>query len=506
MSMTRCDLHLHSDCVRRQRRVVHALLRLPGELRRPGAPVRDLQGARDVAGDADRPRHHRRAACKLIDRPDFFLSEEITGRLPRERLRRARAGLEHHARPARAIQARRSDIYRLVEYLNGAGIAHGLAHPLMGPNWKLDADVIEKLLVLFPTFESVNGLTDARIEPDLPALLERLTPERLAALAREARPARQRRHAAPQGVHGRLRRPRAPPLRDRVHGGRGGGAGPAPAIPGALPGRGGARRRRPGAPGRDGDARSTTRPTTTSRARRSTDGRTTANPFVDMMDVIAGRDRATAQPRARRSRRPATGSWPACSRARERASLELGKELDILAVPVARPTRTTRGSSAASPAWSTPSSRTRWRSCWPARRTSTSIASSPRSAISRAGWCPRRRCSSRPTTSASRSRRCAASRSSGRPARCRRAPSAWPSSAIARAGRRVDLAQAVRRPRARRFPTVGRTAGRSPTTSDHALPRVAVAHHRSRCRSVRSRQPPRARRSSTRCSGPGARA
>src|SRR5207237_4712818 len=82
-----------------------------------------------------------------------------------------------------AIRARRRDIYRLCEYLNGAGIAHGLAHPLLSPSWQLDADVFEKLLLLFGTFEAVNGLTDRRIEPDLATLLDLVTPEIIAALA-----------------------------------------------------------------------------------------------------------------------------------------------------------------------------------------------------------------------------------------------------------------------------------------------------------------------------------
>ena len=38
---------------------------------------------------------------------------------------------------------------------------------------------------MFPTLEGTNGRTDRRIEPDLTTILERLTPEVIAALARK---------------------------------------------------------------------------------------------------------------------------------------------------------------------------------------------------------------------------------------------------------------------------------------------------------------------------------
>jgi glycosyltransferase involved in cell wall biosynthesis len=119
----------------------------------------------------------------LIDRPDFFLSEEVTAVFPD-------SGCVVHVlawniTPGQhdEIQARRRDIYHLCAYLNREEIAHGLAHPLLSPSWELNAETFEKLLLLFPTMEAVNGLTDRRIESDLTAMLEHLTPEAIAALA-----------------------------------------------------------------------------------------------------------------------------------------------------------------------------------------------------------------------------------------------------------------------------------------------------------------------------------
>jgi glycosyltransferase involved in cell wall biosynthesis len=107
----------------------------------------------------------------LIDRRDFFLSEEITTRFPENGCVMHVLAWDIDPDQHAVIQERRDDIYKLTDYLRDSGIAHGLAHPLLSPNWKLDRDTFEKALLLFPTFESINGLNDARIEPDLAEIL-----------------------------------------------------------------------------------------------------------------------------------------------------------------------------------------------------------------------------------------------------------------------------------------------------------------------------------------------
>jgi glycosyltransferase involved in cell wall biosynthesis len=122
---------------------------------------------------------------QLVGRPDFFLSEEVTAVFPENGC--VMHVLAWNITPAQHedIQTCRRDIYRLSEYLNRNDIAHALAHPLLSPNWQLDASLFEKLLLLFPTLEGINGLTDRRIEPDLTTILERLTPQLIEALSRK---------------------------------------------------------------------------------------------------------------------------------------------------------------------------------------------------------------------------------------------------------------------------------------------------------------------------------
>jgi glycosyltransferase involved in cell wall biosynthesis len=124
-------------------------------------------------------------ALTLADRPDFFISEEITAVFPENEC--VMHVLAWNITPGQheEIQSRRHNIYDLCDYLNRHQIAHALAHPLLSPNWRLDAEVFEKVILLFPTFEAINGLVDRRIEPDLFTILDRLTPDAVAALSRK---------------------------------------------------------------------------------------------------------------------------------------------------------------------------------------------------------------------------------------------------------------------------------------------------------------------------------
>ncbi len=57
----------------------------------------------------------------------------------------------------------RGNVYELVAYLRGANVAHGLAHPLCGPNRRFTPDHFERCLLLFSVFE-LNGARDKRDE------------------------------------------------------------------------------------------------------------------------------------------------------------------------------------------------------------------------------------------------------------------------------------------------------------------------------------------------------
>lgn len=169
----RCDLHLHS------RASVESEQWMPRQFGCPesfAAPRRqyDLCKARGMTFVTLTDHDTIAGGLELLDRPDFFLSEEVTARFPENgcvaHVLAWNITPEQHER----IQETRDDVYALVEYLRKADIAHGLAHPLESPNRKLDVETLERMMLLFSTFEVTNGRSDERLNAVTQKLLRDL--------------------------------------------------------------------------------------------------------------------------------------------------------------------------------------------------------------------------------------------------------------------------------------------------------------------------------------------
>jgi glycosyltransferase involved in cell wall biosynthesis len=181
--LTRCDLHVHSNASVQNDEWYTKRFSCPESY---AAPIKQYLHCKARGMSLVTLTDHDTIAggLQLIDRPDFFLSEEITSRFPENGC--VIHVLAWNITPAQheGIQAVREDVYQLVEYLRRQGIAHACAHPLLSPNWKLDAATLEKILLLFPALEVVNGLTDRRIQGDLTTILDSLDPRTMERLSR----------------------------------------------------------------------------------------------------------------------------------------------------------------------------------------------------------------------------------------------------------------------------------------------------------------------------------
>lgn len=182
--VTRCDLHVHSEASRGNDEWFTRFFGCPESYVEPSRQF-DLCRARgmDFVTLTD---HDTIDGClTLIDRPGTFLSEEITAVFPGEdctiHVLAWNITPDQHA----AIQQRRRNVYLLVDYLCEQGIAHGAAHPLLSPSWNLTSETLEKLLLLFPVLERINGLLDARIARDFEHLVERIDAAVLRSWARK---------------------------------------------------------------------------------------------------------------------------------------------------------------------------------------------------------------------------------------------------------------------------------------------------------------------------------
>lgn len=172
---TRCDLHLHSSASVSTGEWFSKYFGCPESY---ADPVRqyELCKARGMTLVTLTDHDSIEGGLQLIDRPDFFLSEEVTTVFPEN-------GCVMHVlvwgiTPAQhdALQRLRGNVYDLSSYLRAEGLAHALAHPMLSSNWRLDAPTMEKCLALFPAFEVVNGTFDRRCDPDVAHLMAGATP------------------------------------------------------------------------------------------------------------------------------------------------------------------------------------------------------------------------------------------------------------------------------------------------------------------------------------------
>jgi glycosyltransferase involved in cell wall biosynthesis len=127
--------------------------------------------------------HNRIEGClEIADRPDVFLSEEVTTYFP--------DGCKIHLlvwniteAQHRDIQELRPSITELSAYLRDKQIPHGIAHALVSINQQLTVEHFEKLILLFQIFEGRNGNREPLAQTVANLCLASLTPEKIVELA-----------------------------------------------------------------------------------------------------------------------------------------------------------------------------------------------------------------------------------------------------------------------------------------------------------------------------------
>ncbi|MGH3148130.1 MAG: glycosyltransferase [Rubrobacter sp.] len=98
----------------------------------------------------------------LEGHPDSFVGEEVSARFPEDGNHADVLVYGLDAGIHGEVQARRGDIYELVDYLREAGIVYVLAHPVYAMPGPLNREQMEKRLVLFGLWEFVNGSRPAQ--------------------------------------------------------------------------------------------------------------------------------------------------------------------------------------------------------------------------------------------------------------------------------------------------------------------------------------------------------
>ncbi|MGB3632835.1 MAG: glycosyltransferase [Rubrobacteraceae bacterium] len=96
-------------------------------------------------------------AVTLAHHPDFIVGEEVSAKFPEDGAHADVLVYGLDADDHQELQARRGNIYELVDYLREAGLVHVLAHPIYGMPKPVDRKQVEKRLVLFGLWEFING-------------------------------------------------------------------------------------------------------------------------------------------------------------------------------------------------------------------------------------------------------------------------------------------------------------------------------------------------------------
>jgi glycosyltransferase involved in cell wall biosynthesis/predicted metal-dependent phosphoesterase TrpH len=177
---SRIDLHLHSLASGAATNWWVKSLGLGGETRESYTePAAAAAMVRSAGMDFVTLTDHETidGALQLAGRPDFIVGEEINAVFPEDRttvdvLIYGLSPSDHDE-----LQARRDDVYRLVDYLRESNLVYVLAHPVFEPGARLDRAAIERRMVLFPLWELINGSRPAeqnRLTAELAATVDAL--------------------------------------------------------------------------------------------------------------------------------------------------------------------------------------------------------------------------------------------------------------------------------------------------------------------------------------------
>ncbi len=162
--MTRADLHVHSTASEESKLGVQRALGLP-ECATPPEEVHELAKRRGMDFVTITDHDTIAGALQIADRPDVFVSEELTASFRGEpqQVHVLCYGItpDDHGR----LQELAADVEAVAEYLHEQEIACALAHPFYAVAAPLAARHRRRLAELFPIWEVRNGSRASRAEP-----------------------------------------------------------------------------------------------------------------------------------------------------------------------------------------------------------------------------------------------------------------------------------------------------------------------------------------------------
>jgi glycosyltransferase involved in cell wall biosynthesis len=171
------DLHVHSKFSKRPSQWILQKIGCPESFTEP-MHLRDIAIRKGMSMVTITDHNTIEGILEIAHLPDTFISEEVTTYFPENGCKIHVLVYNINERQHQDIQKARENIYDFVGYLRGEHVIHAVAHALYSVNDLLTADLFEKLILLFKTFE-INGSRDEKQNEALRWILTNLSQEEI---------------------------------------------------------------------------------------------------------------------------------------------------------------------------------------------------------------------------------------------------------------------------------------------------------------------------------------
>jgi glycosyltransferase involved in cell wall biosynthesis len=174
----RADLHCHSEASNKTGEAMLNMIRCPESYSRPqDVYAQALRRGMDFVTITDHDSIE--GVQKILDMPGVLVGEELTCWFPEDGCKMHVLVYGHSPRQHQDLQRLARDIYDVAAYFEEHNLAHSVAHPIYRQNDKLARWHLERLLLLFKSFECLNGAHSALHRDAFEPLLESLTPDEI---------------------------------------------------------------------------------------------------------------------------------------------------------------------------------------------------------------------------------------------------------------------------------------------------------------------------------------
>ncbi|MGF1657115.1 MAG: glycosyltransferase [Verrucomicrobiales bacterium] len=176
--VSRADLHVHSKHSNRSAEWLLRRFDFPDSYTDPQKLYkRLLERGMDFVTITD---HNTIDGClEIAGHNGVFISEEVTTYFPEDRCKLHLLVWGITEDDHQTIQTLRENVFDLAAWLRQQSIAHAVAHPLYGLNQHLQSHHVERLLLVFEHFETINGLRDWMLSETASYVLDHISPDKI---------------------------------------------------------------------------------------------------------------------------------------------------------------------------------------------------------------------------------------------------------------------------------------------------------------------------------------